>query len=350
MEDIEGALERLRAADPAAGLDNAWAGSAAQDIVAVRTVPQPTRRRTVFLAAASAALAVAGIGFAVTELRPAASRPAGQGTTPSPVAGNPREQTDRLLAELLEGVPALPGASAASTSPVSALTDAPSRWGSPDVLEHERWWTAPGSVDTALEFYRTHPPDGLPASGSASVGNTRTGEVGPDSLYFDSPDTVYARGVVVMISVIAKDGGVAVGAYTQGVWIPERDPATLLADVTSVDVTVQRGNGTNHPPFGGAPTVHRVLSGADADRLAQVVNALPADVGGALSCPMIRGNFDDTLVFTAANGLTRVVATVTGCSRAGVTAPDGTKQLLAIGALDSTLMDVLGLPKNYGRS
>lgn len=366
--DADEALRRLRAADPASDVDGTWDGSPAQARAAVRQEPSTQLGRgRVLIPAGAAAAVVAAIAISVSLLPRSNPTVAGEGTasnpptsvpssTPptsssSPAPGDdPRERAEALLTTLLAGVEPLPGALPSDTPPDEAVKSAPEGYGPPNVLEHDRWWTAPGSVNDALQYYRTHTPDDLTLSGTASRSNTKTGEVGPESLMFDYPDTSYAHGVQVLISVIAHDGGVAVGAYTIGVWIPERDPAFTIVGATSVDVTVRRDALPGNEGRIGAPTVHRTLDGAVVDQLAQLVNALPVELPSARHCPNMAGIFEDKLVFATQSGPIHVLDTVNGCPVIGITLPGGQHGLFASGDLDATLMELLGLPKNYGRS
>lgn len=361
--DLDETLRRLRAADPAADVTGTWDGSFAQERATAGYSEAVAKRRrpTTLIAALAAAAVVAAVAIGVSLFPRPARTIAGDGTaatgsaipsssTPptgstTPPTGDPHAETDALLAQLLAAVSPPPGASPAQTPPDPAVSDAASGPGSDNALEQAKWWTAPGSVDDVLAFYRAHPPDGLTLSGLSSTGNTRTGSVGPESLIFNSPDTDYAREVQVSISVIAMDSGVAVGAYAQAIWIPVRDPDTVLAGVSSVDVVVTRTKAPGRP---GAPTVTRTLTGADAQTLTDAINALPVPTPGVFSCPAMFGGITDDLTFVTAAGTVHAVEDLTGCEGIMMTLPDGTTHGLASGDFNATLMGVLGLPANYG--
>ena len=100
----------------------------------------------------------------------------------------------------------------------------------------------------------------------------------------------------------------------------------------------------------GAPTVHRTLSGADAQTLADAANALPIPTPGTYSCPAQFAGVTDTLDFRTSTGTVHVVVELTGCGGVQIVLPDRTEHNFQAGALDRTLLRVLGLPAQYGLS
>jgi hypothetical protein len=128
-------------------------------------------------------------------------------------------------------------------------------------------------------------------------------------------------------------------------------PATIeyAGAVTSVDVTVNRGalgsapNASNAP---GGSTLHKVLTGAAAQRLANAFDALPVATPSVNSCPMDRG-FTDDLVFHSAAHTIDAVDEVGGCEGIGVTV-DGMAQPGLSGSIDAEVTAELGLPAAYG--
>jgi hypothetical protein len=94
-----------------------------------------------------------------------ATAPAAAGATASASPGSEQESARREIAT----APVLPGAMEVQSSPEPPLNDAPDLdW----VVDVNRWWTAPGTVDEALAFLSSHPPKGMRVDGQLSA---RTG-------------------------------------------------------------------------------------------------------------------------------------------------------------------------------
>lgn len=302
-------------------------------------------RRVLALAGAAAAVAAVAIGVSALP-RPTSAGSGAVQDSGSPPGGDPRMQTEALLTGLITRVMPPPGAMTAMTAPVRALRSAPEAVASPNLVQRSRWWTTPGTVDDALGYFRSHPPDGLRADGVDMLSGGKNGVV-QQSLAFAHGDTGYAREVQVLISVIGYGGRAAIGAYAQAIWIPPRDPATLLTGVRSVHVIVTRSRAAGRP---GAPTVVRTLGGTAAGELADVINHLPGATPGIVSCPAEFPGITNQLDFATDNTTVRVVEELTGCAGVQITLADGSTHAFQAGRLNATLMRLLGLPENYGLS
>jgi hypothetical protein len=368
---IDEAMRELRAADPAAGVQGAWAGSPAQglvrgrlddlddgaaEIIAVEPHRRGSRR---WLLAAGAAAVVVAVSVGLTQLggssagRPAASGgpnaaggpttgPSGPTTGPGFAHGfphDPQAATRRLLTAVLDTFPTLPHAVLRASAPSPQLTQPGSLPGISNLVDVRRWWTAPGSMAHALRYVRRHLPAGLTAAGSSTSGNVG-GVVLSRGLDFSAtlPHTLYAQGAEVLMRVVRLAGGVAVRVDVQGEWIPERTAAETIVAPSAVDVTVWAGRVT--------PAAHRVFGPKEAGVLAKAVNRLPVTVAEATGCPAERGRGprEDDLVFSTPRGQVRVVLS-TFCQDVANVSADGTAQPLLAGEdLNATVRAAVGLP------
>jgi hypothetical protein len=87
-----------------------------------------------------------------------ATAPAAPAATAS---ASPRPEQESARREIATA-PVLPGAIEVQSSPEPPLNDPPDLdW----VVDVNRWWTAPGTVDTALAFLSSHPPQGMGVDG-----------------------------------------------------------------------------------------------------------------------------------------------------------------------------------------
>ena len=369
--DAAEALRRLRAADPAPDVDGTWADSpasalaherlAGQDVVIIGDVDGAPRRSIVWPSVAAAAVLAVAVALAAVEVHDGVTTPIAGSSTGAPAASaspdpapstapvtDPKSVTQMLLGTLIDTVPVVPGATEVDSSPSRLLDTPQSEPGSPNYLDRHRFWTAPGTLDEALSYLKAHRPDAFTDGGSMSSDNGRTGEH-VEALSWDRPETDFATYLEVQVAVTEIDGGVGIRADAQGIWLPQRDPATLVGDVTSVAVTITRdaGEGNVVP---GAPTVQRTLTGTDAQTLARLVDELPVSVLGTVhSCPRMAGDFHDRLDFTTTASTTlEVYATTTGCAGVGLAVPGHAEVALELGNLDTTTLQLLGLPKDYG--
>ena len=303
------------------------------------------RRSVRVLAPALAAAAVVGltVGVLLAVRQPATH----DGSALNPFtsrASEPRTVTTRAVQRLLVTAPVVPGAVAVDHSPTKALAEPMAVPASPNLVQRARWWTAPGTVSAALSYLRSHVPRGVTPNGSMRAGGTGPSVQGltfaADGKQWSRP-TVYTE-FEMQITATPLGSGVAIRVDTQAVWLPPRTSAELIpTSVTSVHVVVDRN--------GRAATARRTLGRVPARSLATVVNRLPVDVSGHLSCPAEFG-FVDTLTFRGPDGAVRVRAGADGCGFVTIYRPRALRPMLSGGySVDHAVTAALGLPRGYGR-
>ncbi len=355
------ASERLRAADPAPVVNGTWAESPARaiahqrladegaDVINIGRSDVPRRRQTLWPSVAAAAVLAVALGVAALEWHGTDRAPTASGSTSTDptTSSEQKRKTEALLDSLLAEVPEVPGARTADTSPSHLLDGAQSWTGSPNTVDRHRWWTAPGTVDDVCQYLHDHRPTGLLATGTTSSNDPKSGEY-VEMLAWEGYGTDYATYVEVQVAVTEVDGGVGIRADAQAIWLPVRDPADVLGEVTSVDVTITRtiyGGGV----VPGGPTVRRTLTGADAQTLATLVDGLTEDMVPARGCVNQLGHFVDAFTFRTVSGRTlEVTAAVSGCPQVTVSVPGRPDLLLVAGTLDTEALHLLGLPADYG--
>ncbi|MGI8879757.1 MAG: hypothetical protein ACR2KJ_04445 [Jatrophihabitans sp.] len=246
------------------------------------------------------------------------------------VQGDPhRTAAQAEIDRLITLVPSLPGAHVAGVAPTVALQHPFEQVSSDNLVQTTKWWTAPGSVDDAIDYLKSHVPVSLSGTGSASG-------VDFQALVWGSTGTDAISNPQVLIEVVEHDGGVAIRADAQAVWIPSKPAIALLpAHPVSIEVTVV-GPLPEHQQVG-----HGTLTSADAARVVQSINALPVVTPGRYSCPRDTGEHD-TLRFTDAGHAYLVDVAVTGCAGVTITV-DGTKAATLQGSIDPLLRGLLHL-------
>jgi hypothetical protein len=311
-----------------------------------------TRRRRRYLAPALAAAAVVAIAVPVAVLvthdsgTPLAKVPPIKPTPAvSTTPADPHQAAIRTAETIIATAPMVSGASQVDQPPLAVLDEPGSIPGAQHV-QRTRFWTAPGTVDAAIAYLKSHPPPGLSPSGSGSAGGPGTPTV--EMLTFEAGAFGTDTFKSLQYSVVAFRGGVAVRADAQVIWAPRRSPADMVrSSVTSVDVVVVRKNPQLHQ---GAPTVRTTLTGAAARQLADVVNRLPRAVPTVhMSCPAMLGGewWSDTLVFHSSGPTAEVVDNMTGC--ASITFQIGSRKTIQLdGNLNGPVLHALGLPAGYG--
>jgi hypothetical protein len=229
------------------------------------------------------------------------------------------------VSALVAAAPVLPGARESRRAPLAVLTHPPELPGTDNVVERTRWWTAPGSTDQAIAYLRAHAPGRPDTIGQSSDGSRW--------LAFRAKDTAAYVQAQLVLEVVADAYGVAVRADGQAVWLPTRPAGGYLpGDVTSVDVTIERGL--------AAPTLSRTLPAASARRMVSLINGLPVWPPGAYSCPADIGD-SDHLVFHAPHGSIAVTASRGGCGTVEI--GSRTPALRGGTEVDQLLRSLLGL-------
>jgi hypothetical protein len=254
----------------------------------------------------------------------------------------------RFVRHLLRAAPVLPGAQRRTTAPTSELRRAVGgrRQIGTLVQRGNRWFTAPGTMDEAIAYLRAHVPAGMKLDGTGT--GSRYGVITSENITYAIWDIGDLRDTYLNIFVAPYRGGVGVGMYATAYWVPSRPPGYLIADATSVTVTVRRGGAHADPRYAHAPTVRRVLQGAVVGKLASAVNRLQPPFLTNTSCTFQYARFDDSLVFATPTGSVRAFATTTGCTKLTLDFADGRHLDLDPGGLDAAVLHALGLPRNYG--
>lgn len=350
---IEKALERLRAADPAAVAEPVWEGPPA----VLDDVP---RRRpvAVMLAAAAAVVLVAGIAVALavgrgsgsTDAQKAPTQGAGPPSQPVPArtlitpgAADPSSALTRALLTRLLASTRLPAHSVrVSSAPVSVLRNPSTDSGySTHEIRLTRWFTAPGSVSAASAYFSAHPPRG-----------TTLGSQGTDddvvNVEFDggSRSEVASSSVTVVVDIAPYRGGVAVRIDAYAFWLPSRTTDSIIGVPTSAVATVTVAGQAYRKPR----TVTRHLTGSTAARLAHEIDDLPGGVEMVHSCPALFVTVTETLSFSTPRGTYVVRPTNSQCGQTTeLRTPGGRTYPLGLGTLFTDVLSALGLPENYGQ-
>ena len=257
---------------------------------------------------------------------------------------DPRAVALRTVERAFRSAPLPPGARAGS----KALDKHTGIWttsSSGDELRRTGWWTAPGTIDTALEFTKHHMPAGMARTdGSGS-------SVGMRSISFATATTPNAPYGVELDYVFATyHSRIAMRLDAWTVWVPIRPAwSHVPASVTSVDVTVVRK--AQDRRLGGAPTVRRTLRDDAARRLATALNAKPsAPDEGIHTCPWSGVDASEVAVFHTPTGALRISHIGGACAFNAQITTAGHSLPAEIHALDfeNPLLAALGLPSRYG--
>jgi hypothetical protein len=191
--------------------------------------------------------------------------------------------------------------------------------GARDVVDIHRQFALQPSMRVAARYLREHVPPGMRFQDDGSTG----GSGGPslDLAYVRTLDPAGIYQAEIDLTVVpAIDGGSLVRADAQVIWQPPRTVAEHIdpARFSSLVVTAHENFNRNHA------VTKRVTSRAVITRLAGLLNALPADPGLAVPCPL--GPASYRLGFAATtHGRPSVVADIGGCFTIGISA-DGKPQ------------------------
>lgn len=345
---VSTALRRLREADPAAG---AATRQSTVEFTARETELVPVRRRPARMqmaAAAAAVVVVAGaVGGVVGLNRHGGLTGDGCARVGAPAPAEPEFGPNGTLycsedphyaaalaavEQALASLPQLPGSVRVASAPTKSLQQPPMYPSSGNLVDRVAFWTAPGTVPQAFEYFKAHPPA---AMGNIYATTTSDDPEGREDISFG----LFEVGSPPMVdfAIVAHGAGVAVRVDVATMWVPTKPTGAYLGQVDSVDITVQRPGST-------VDTVQRTLTGAPAQRLADAIDMLQPSTSGIRHCPMMRGFVDD-LVFHVGTRSIHVVNIVDGCQ--GVTI-DFSPQVNLDGSIDEQVTTSLGLPTNYG--
>lgn len=220
-----------------------------------------------------ATLAVAGTGCGTPT---SAVRPESLPSSSAEPAAHARFEADRLLQ--LVRVP--PGSTLRSHSPATILDQPSQTTATDDIIDEHRWWTVSSDAETTLSWLTKNGVQHLKSSGSG----TSDGPAGVTeyTLVFDdrAPAGIDSEELQLDVAPMA-DGSSAIRADAQVVWLPDRSPdETIPRDINRIDVSAYTMKGR---------IAHRILTGAKARHLADIINALPTAVRAEGSCGMDQG-------------------------------------------------------------
>lgn len=169
----------------------------------------------------------------------------------------------------------------ADRSPAATLDKPPQITATDDIVTEHRWCTTSSDMQTTLAWLRRHGLAHRRPSGTGTSGGP--GGVTMSYLMFDARPPAGIDSATVLLSVAPEaNGGSAIRADVQVVWLPARSPAEAIPhDVTRIAVSAFTAK--------DGRIGHRVLIGADARKLAKIVNALPTAARAEHSCAMDQG-------------------------------------------------------------
>jgi hypothetical protein len=294
----------------------------------------------VFVAAGATVAAVVVRSPATIDGHP--SFAAGQVSTPSRNA-SPRAAGLQRVQQAFRTAPLPPGARV-GTKALDKYAGEFTTSTSPNELRRTGWWTAPGTIDGTLDFVSRHIPAGMTNQGSGRSTATR-------SISFATAHTRVAPYGVELDYVFGRYGSaIAVRLDAWTVWVPNRPSWSFVpASATSADVTVVRR--AFNRGYGGAPTVHRTLTGAGLSQLAAAVNVLAsAPAEGVHSCPAQLIDAGETAVFHTPTGVIRISHRGGGCGFNAqiTTAAHHHAAQISAGAFEKAVLAALRLPTDYG--
>ncbi|MDX6229890.1 MAG: hypothetical protein QOI76_3280, partial [Frankiales bacterium] len=212
----------------------------------------------------------------------------GSAPTVTPGTGSPTTPDGRppSLSEALDHIPVPPGS---VQHPVAEAGQASMQVGmNPRTVREARYWTTSLSRESALAWLDKH----LHPLYTGSLGGT-SGDNTSFGLY-NGPANTYEDGPNLTVSVIDRGTGSGILVQAWEVPLAQKAAAETLHGVTAVKATLTAN---------GAPALvlgTTTLTGAQAGRLADDINALPVDPGLGGSCT--NGAPGVSLQFTTAKG------------------------------------------------
>jgi hypothetical protein len=308
-------------------------------------------------AAAAVALVAGGTAYLVSQGGGGPGPIAGQ-STPTSTTGDhqpplPPLQTDASNKEaavaeadrVAAGLPAYPGGQESDQEGVPELDDSHLSAVHPQdhTIMRSRFWTVSGATASAVaHWYAAHPLAGFDSGGRGSVGGQGDGSTWIYEVDYNQPglNQLTGAGTSVELQTTETSAGVGVRATVSTVWLPARPVASYVQDVSSIDVR------TTHTRYGRrVHTTHRsfTLSAPAAVLHAAVVfNDLPGLTPIVMSCPMIRDQFTDRIVFHTATGAVTAVSRSGACGFGMTVRRDGHRVDPELGDYDR-LLTALGV-------
>jgi hypothetical protein len=222
----------------------------------------------------------------------------------SPAAAAAQADADLALVVLPAG--ALPHAG----SPNSRLDNPAQSVAVGSLVDHNLWWTAPGTMAGFLAFLQAHPPQGFT--------HDMTGSGGTDQVTTWGYNRNGSQDETLLVSVIRDGDHVDVRADAQVIWTPDKTSAEIIPP-TLTSATFDYKGPMAHS-FGSDTTTpkpahaHRVLTGTVLRRVAAAVNALQTEPAGAeYSCPADNGEAGKIRAFYGGQHVTFDLS-FTGCA------------------------------------
>jgi hypothetical protein len=267
--------ERGEPPDLAALLPAAMNRLAADDAFSLEELPPPTRRRwPVVVSVAAAAvvvISIASVGIGVSARSHwSFARPSPGSTSARPAPGaDPKTIATQAATALFGGLVLPAGAVSSPASPNTLLTNPFSSFGGDRVIDETRWWRLPLMPPAAATFFQSHAMSGLRFSGTGTsgiAGNPTTAY----AVMFNGTRTSKAYSQLTLQVKIVADGlGSAIRVDAEAIWVPVRAASEFIpSSVASVDFTFT-------PGAGPGSVVRRTITGSEAQRLVELVNALP---------------------------------------------------------------------------
>ncbi len=183
---------------------------------------------------------------------------------------------DSMLGALRLPTGAVPSATDPSRS--GLLADPSSRPSTPALVDVNRFWRTPGRPQAVLNWVEAHPPAGM-------RGNMSGESAGPRGLiaswygFWSAPTRGVSYRELVVTVAGASDGGTAVRADAQAVWVLARPASELVpVGVTRVTIRVRRmGHRVSTPVT--------LIAANQVKRVVELVNRLPRSQPGVVACP-----------------------------------------------------------------
>jgi hypothetical protein len=270
--------ERGELPDLAALLPAAMNRPAVDDAFSLEELPPPTRRRwpvVVSVAAAVVVIAIASVAIAISHpSHRSAARPSVASSTsahPAPIQ-DPKAVAMRAATALFDQLVLPAGAVSLPAAPNSSLSGPFSSFGGDRVIDVTRWWRLPLPPAAAATFFQTHESSGIRFSGTGTGGIAGK----PPTVYSvifngTQASTAYSQ-LTLQVKIVADGLGSAIEVEAEAVWVPVRAASEFIpTSVTSVDFTFTPGASRASP----ASVVRRTITGPEALRLVELVNALP---------------------------------------------------------------------------
>jgi hypothetical protein len=192
------------------------------------------------------------------------------------------------LADADLGLIQLPaGAIQLAGSPNTALDQPSQITAVTSIVDHNLWWTVPGSQKAFLAYLASHPPQGFDQYLTSSGGSSSALTWGYGRGGLGSNETL-------LITVVQVGDDVDVRADAQVIWTPDKTPAEIIpATLASATFDYKGPMPGSYKDDSTTPKpahAHRVLTGKALRRVAADLNSLPTQaLGGEFNCPMDTG-------------------------------------------------------------